>query len=287
MENQLVLPKLTITRIQVSKKDQMSQRRSRRRTCCLNDLFPRTSSPLKPRESRQTSSPCMNHNNTDLSHQHLHQHNDTEDHDSSYRVKVPSSDDSGPSSVSSTSSTPSIEDGDEEDLILTDILDDKKRIPKKRSNSAPTLVRIDSFQDRAMRLMRKRHSKFQKNRQRAHSANRSEENSEVFEPFSPTSSNTLLVPSQTSPDIMFALCSNSNGDLSVDRLVSDSNNNNVPDHSALIENANETVILTDSNGISMFITTKELVRSFELQRQIRRRRVNKKTISFDENLLRR
>lgn len=278
MESKMILPKLTITRIQVSKKEQMVQRRSRRRTCCMNDLFPRTCSPLK---SHQTSSPCMSKSSD------THHHHDNDSYNSSYRGKIQSSDDSGLSSVSSTSPTPSIEDGEEEELILTDILDDKKRIPKKRSNSAPTLVRIDSFQDRAMRLMRKRHSKLQKHRQRAHSVSRNDENSEVFEPFSPTSSNTLLVPSPTSPDIMFALTSNSNGDLSVDRLVPDTNNNNVPDHAALIENANETVILTDSNGISVFITTKELVRSFELQRQIRKRRVNKKTMSFDENLLRR
>lgn len=283
MENQLVLPKLTITRIQRSQKEAIVPRRSRRRTCCLNDIYPRCSSPFNSRESRYTiPNSCFSDNiNTNIDAEHKQSDNKS-DHDSLFRVKVQSTDDSGPSSISSESPTSSI--GEEEDLILSDILDDMNRVPKNRSNSAPTLVRIDSFQDRAMRLMRKRHANLQKNRRRAHSANRVAKEVEVFEPCSPTTTNTLLVPTPEYPDIMFTVINNSNR---VDRIVPDNNNNNVSDHAVWAENANETVILTDNNGLRMFTTTKELVRSFELQKQIRKRRANKKTLSFDENLLRR
>ncbi|XP_052823719.1 uncharacterized protein LOC128247804 [Octopus bimaculoides] len=176
--------------------------------------------------------------------------------------------------------SPSPTSSSDENFLTMNLMDTVNKVFKKRSQSVPALLRIDIYQDRAMRLMRKRHGKIFEKRKVL--------DDDTFNSFD-NSPNDMQEFSLSSPqDFAFTFDYNEINKLNKELLSMDNNIEESLSAEKFPESPERVLFFTDSENNNIFHITPSMVKSFEIQREIRhKRRKNKGTHSFDDTCLHR
>ncbi|XP_029637181.1 uncharacterized protein LOC115212414 [Octopus sinensis] len=235
-------------------KSQLQSRHSRRRTRCINEIL------VKEKSSQLGLNDFSS--NTLFNSSGILKRNYS--YDSSVLSDLP------PSPTSSS----------DEDFLTMNLMNTVNRVLKKRSQSVPALLQIDIYQDRAMRLMRKRHGKIFEKRKVL--------DDDTFDSFD-NSPNDMQEFSLSSPqDFVFTFDYNEISKLNKELLSMDNNIEESLSAEKFPESPDRVLLFSDSENNNIFHITPSMVKSFEIQREIRRkRRRNKGTHSFDDTCLHR
>ncbi|GAB1604887.1 uncharacterized protein LOC115212414 [Argonauta hians] len=232
-------------------RSRLQSRRSRRKTRGINEIF------LKDKATQPNAGEFSPDSSLNQS--------------SSILLRRNYSYDSGVVSDMSRSPTPTFDE---------DLCDNVNRLTKKRSQSVPALLRIDIYQYRAMKLMRKRHGKIFGKRKVTY-----DESSDSAET-SPNSKKDCS-PSD-SQDFVFTFDYSEINDLNKELLSMDSNTEEPPNVETHPESSESGLLFKDYENNNVFHITPSMMKSFAIQKEIRRKRRSNRAIhSFDDNCLRR